>query len=233
MPPNKPKNHHAIIYTDREPLPEPHEIVTDEPSMGQSIRVIGNEPWNKMDPKSRVNFLKPYTVEHNVKVEDFGSVDPSDEWKLIAQYNSHWGIQGNEPLQPATRSRFYDKSTYGPAPSTRVPGYASSNVTPPPTATYNTNSTMYTSYNNIPPIDEHTTSGHQYQDPPANTYTNSSSAASPYTNSSNVAYTTSNNAAYHGSAVADDTYDTNPRSAHHRRSSSHRSERTYSTRRPH
>ncbi|CAO2654007.1 Nn.00g107400.m01.CDS01 [Neocucurbitaria sp. VM-36] len=231
VPPNKSKSHHAIIYTGQEPLPEPHEIVTDEPSMGQSIRVIGSELWNKMDSKSRVNFLKPYTVEHNVKVEHFGSVDPNDEWKLIAQFNSHWGIQGNEPLQPATRSRFYDRSTYGPAPSTRVPGYAGSNVTAPPAATYNTNSTMYSPYNNIPPIDEHTASGHQYQDTPANTYTNSRNADYPYTYSSNVAHTTSNNTAYDGSAVADETYDTNPRPAHHRRSSSHRSERNYSTRR--
>lgn len=124
MPPTKPKHHHAIIYTDEpEPLPLPSEQVLNEPPMGDSIRVIANSPSKKMDPKSRVNFAKPYTVEHNVKVEDFGRVDPNDEWKLIAQFNSHWGIPGSNALPPATRFSHRNSQVNETGPRSSAPSY--------------------------------------------------------------------------------------------------------------
>jgi hypothetical protein len=87
--------------------------------MGDPIRVIGTKQWdNKMDRMSRVNFLKIYTVEHNVKVDDFGYVDKGDEWKLITQFNYHWGIPGPGPLPPATRAPYPPRTD-----STTVPQY--------------------------------------------------------------------------------------------------------------
>lgn len=110
VPENKVKNHHAIMYTSDtppEPLPSERPRWAGELPMGDAIRVIGNKPWaNKMDSKSRVNFLKVYTVEHNVKVDDFGYVDKSDEWKLIAQFNFHWNIPGGDYLPPVTRPSY-------------------------------------------------------------------------------------------------------------------------------
>jgi hypothetical protein len=47
--------------------------------MGQPIPVMRKEPWNTMDPQSRVSFLKLYTVEHNIKVDDFGRAHINDE----------------------------------------------------------------------------------------------------------------------------------------------------------
>lgn len=107
IPKNKVKNHHAIMYTGDtppEPLPSERPRSAGELPMGDPIRVIGTKPFHsKMDPRSRVNFLKIYTVEHNVKVDDFGYVDKNDEWKLITQFNSHWKIRGDEYLPSATR----------------------------------------------------------------------------------------------------------------------------------
>lgn len=91
----------------------PHQLPSEFPQspnerpMGEPIRVIGHNAWDKMDPMSRVNFLKLYTVEHYVKVHPFGYVDPAHEWKLIAQFNSHWRIEGPGPLPPATRTSQY------------------------------------------------------------------------------------------------------------------------------
>lgn len=79
----------------------------NELPMGEAIRVIsdqGRDPWNsKMDPRSRVNLVKLYTIEHNVKVDIFGRVDREDEWKLISQFNSLWGRHGQPPLPPFDR----------------------------------------------------------------------------------------------------------------------------------
>ncbi|KAF2685720.1 hypothetical protein K458DRAFT_248088, partial [Lentithecium fluviatile CBS 122367] len=77
VPANKVKSHHAIMYTGDHPPPPlapeyprgPYEL-----GMGDPIRVIPYKPWERMNPVSRVNFTKLYTVEHNVKVHMFGYV---------------------------------------------------------------------------------------------------------------------------------------------------------------
>ncbi|KAF1832446.1 hypothetical protein BDW02DRAFT_483724, partial [Decorospora gaudefroyi] len=75
VPRNKEKRHHAIMYTgDVEPQPLPSEQIAGESSMGPSIPVISAAPYHTMDERSRVNFIKVYTVEHYVKTEDFGHV---------------------------------------------------------------------------------------------------------------------------------------------------------------
>jgi hypothetical protein len=103
----KVKSQHAIIYTgDTAPNPLPSEMPSnaDERPMGDPIRVIGTIPWdNKMNQMSRINFLKVYTIEHSVKVGDFGYVDYADEWKLTAQWNLHWGREGSDRLSAADR----------------------------------------------------------------------------------------------------------------------------------
>jgi hypothetical protein len=138
VPENKANGHHAIMYTGRDPPPPTFsEMAPTEPPMGEPIRVIGDKPWNTMDPMSRVNFLKLYTVEHNVKVEEFGKVDTNDEWKLMAQFKSHWGIDDAEVLPPAIYSRYCDGNTHGPTPSTRMSAYEGSSTAVPSQPTYN------------------------------------------------------------------------------------------------
>lgn len=241
VPPNKPKHHHAIIYTGScPPQSLPSEQVAGEPPMGEPIRVIGKNAWNKMDPMSRVNFAKPYTVEHNVKVEDFGSVDPDDEWKLIGQFNSLWHIPGNEALPPATKQRYYDGRTYGPEPATCSSAYPETRATSASQTAYTASSTTqptYASYG-MSPINEDTTPGHQtlYTSPnqcvpngyPPNVYTRNGYmpngyASNPYTP---IGYVPSDNRDHYPTTETDET-EIDSRPPYHRRSGSHRSDRSH------
>jgi len=61
------------------------------------IRVRQRTNAGKLDKMSRLNYIKIYTVEHNVKVYDFGQVDKNDEVHLIANFNAVWGISGGLP----------------------------------------------------------------------------------------------------------------------------------------
>jgi hypothetical protein len=67
--------------------------------MLSSIQVKQRDPREKMFPASRINFGKLYTVEHNVKVYDFGDVRRSSlsalvkQWKWVFDNN----LQGNAP----------------------------------------------------------------------------------------------------------------------------------------
>jgi hypothetical protein len=128
-----------------QPLPTELSSQPNELPMGQSIRVIpfnedNYKPWDqKMDPRSRVNFAKLYTVEHNVKVEQFGYVDPGDEWKLTAQFNNHWGRPGAELLPPTDKNSAYHplagnyptQGSFVPQGASSMSGYA-----PEPTSGY-------------------------------------------------------------------------------------------------
>ncbi|PSN72333.1 hypothetical protein BS50DRAFT_673127 [Corynespora cassiicola Philippines] len=114
---NKTRHHHAIMYTGHYP---PQPLPTEEPQrhnelpMGDPIRVIPDPSkphYKKMDPMSRVNFTKLYTVEYNVKVSGFGQVDLNDEHKLISQFNLQWNIL---PSQAYRTSNSYSYPT--PAP---------------------------------------------------------------------------------------------------------------------
>lgn len=84
---------HAIIYTGKEPAPDPNELPgVGENPMLQSIRVVSNKRTDIMDRMSRLDFNKIYTVEHNVKVYDFGWVHEDSRNLLRHQFNYVWGI---------------------------------------------------------------------------------------------------------------------------------------------
>jgi hypothetical protein len=172
----KVKSQHAIVYTgDTAPNPLPSEMPSNagERPMGDPIRVIGTIPWdNKMDQMSRINFLKVYTIEHNVKVGDFGYVDGADEWKLTAQWNLHWGREGSDRL-PAADRWAYSGAHSGPAHAA-PPAAAQDTTATAPVASgeaYNAaqsgSGTDWQSSQSMPPIREDATSGHQqsYQTP--------------------------------------------------------------------
>ncbi|KAI8937916.1 hypothetical protein NX059_005599 [Plenodomus lindquistii] len=104
VPAQKPKHHHAIMYTGpNAPSATPSELCVGEPGLGAPIRVTPTKRYGSMDPFSRVNFVKVYTVEHNVKVESFGYVDRDEEWKLITQFNSHWNLATTNTLPIASQ----------------------------------------------------------------------------------------------------------------------------------
>jgi hypothetical protein len=50
---------------------------------------------------SRLNYLKIYCVEHNVKVYDFGQVHEEYEQLLISNFNDAWGFRAGLPPVPS------------------------------------------------------------------------------------------------------------------------------------
>ena len=60
---------HAVIYTDSYPGLLEGESLDKKP-----LRVIPESPELKLDPASRINFGKVYTVEHNIKVKRLGKI---------------------------------------------------------------------------------------------------------------------------------------------------------------
>ena len=93
------KSEHAIIYsTKKPPAPRSDEAPcrlddgTIEPDMLEPIRVVPKYKTEELDPMSRVNFVRLYTVEHNTKVKEFGSVHRDYEYLLEGQFYQCWGL---------------------------------------------------------------------------------------------------------------------------------------------
>lgn len=58
--------------------------------MRDPLQVLPKRPGDKLDVMSRVNFRKVYTVEHNVKVYDFGHVHPGQIHQLESTFFTVW-----------------------------------------------------------------------------------------------------------------------------------------------
>lgn len=111
------KSEHAIIYTgERVPLPTMEERPKrdEEPMRPRAIRVVPDDPINKLDPMSRIDFAKVHTIQHNIKVKPYGTVHQHSEEPLLSQFGNVW--------QPhLTASRRPDATTTGqPESSTRA-----------------------------------------------------------------------------------------------------------------
>jgi len=113
------KSDHAIIFTGRPPAPEPlpneRARRNEEPMQAVPIRVDANDRTETLDRMSRVNFAKVYTIEHNVKVLDFGYVNQNSLPALESQFHAVWFNQSSrrqgsrsarepQPLQARSRA---------------------------------------------------------------------------------------------------------------------------------
>ncbi|KAL8905122.1 MAG: hypothetical protein Q9207_002823 [Kuettlingeria erythrocarpa] len=74
---------HAIIYTGGDP---PERLATEVGMNKTPIRVIPSRADEKLDPVSRVNMGKMFTVEWNTKVKDIGLLDKSSLVRLLAYW---------------------------------------------------------------------------------------------------------------------------------------------------
>jgi len=94
------KGHHAIIYTSKtEPTlgsGEEPNVTIGEQAMLDSIRVVSEKRSDTMHPMARVNFAKIFTVEHNVKVYNFGHVHPDWLHVLKHQFGRVWRITSSD-----------------------------------------------------------------------------------------------------------------------------------------
>ncbi|PQE23492.1 pfs domain protein [Rutstroemia sp. NJR-2017a BVV2] len=81
---------HTMIYTTEEP-PAPHSYIAEDGSLVQEqltkipIRVVREQPdaEGNLDPKSRLNYSKIYTVEHYVRVLNIGMVHNNSMTSLV------------------------------------------------------------------------------------------------------------------------------------------------------
>lgn len=86
------KCEHAIIYTGKTP-PEPHRSERarrGEDGLLLPIRVDPDDAAEKLDPWSRVDFGKVYSIEHNVKVRSLGKVNQASMKLLLYQFRRVW-----------------------------------------------------------------------------------------------------------------------------------------------
>jgi hypothetical protein len=65
---------------------EPNTL-TGELGMLGAVRVVPTKESYRMHPKARINYAKPYSVEHNLRVYDFGMVHKNYLTGLRAQYD--------------------------------------------------------------------------------------------------------------------------------------------------
>ncbi|PVH78963.1 hypothetical protein DL98DRAFT_421145, partial [Cadophora sp. DSE1049] len=62
---------HAVIYTDRRAGPK---LLKGEELTKAALRMEPDNESHKLDGKSRVNYAKVYTVEHNIPVQFIGAL---------------------------------------------------------------------------------------------------------------------------------------------------------------
>ena len=87
------KCEHAIIFTGKNaPSPHAKERPTREERglLPQPIRIDSDDPDQKLDATSRIDFGKVYTIEHNVKVCSMGKVNRLSEGPLLLQLKVVW-----------------------------------------------------------------------------------------------------------------------------------------------
>ncbi|TKA75900.1 hypothetical protein B0A55_07211 [Friedmanniomyces simplex] len=106
------KSEHAIIYTGRQP-PEPRaDELPNRTELGmrsRPIRLVPDQPTDKLDSMSRIDFGKAHTIQHNIKVKPLGMVHPSSMDALTSQFFAVWlkpsTILPRQALSPSHTSR--------------------------------------------------------------------------------------------------------------------------------
>lgn len=78
---------HAIVYVGDRPPPN----LSGEHTLSKPpIEMIPKNARHKLEPASRINYAKIYTVEHNVKVCFIGRIAQSSEKQLMTDFDNTW-----------------------------------------------------------------------------------------------------------------------------------------------
>jgi hypothetical protein len=85
------KGHHAIAFTGADVSTPDQSEQPNEGEAGMLPPIRVEATWaERLSPKSRINFRAPYTVQHNVKVFEFGNVHTDyrrrlkENWKRMS-----------------------------------------------------------------------------------------------------------------------------------------------------
>ena len=92
------KSDHGIVYTGKQP---PWALPTEAPVRGLggnmelgmrpvAIRVVADDPSEKLESTMRLDYGTIYTIQHNVKVKRFGKVHDNSMKALLAQFSAVW-----------------------------------------------------------------------------------------------------------------------------------------------
>lgn len=104
---NVTKSEHAIIYTGKSP---PAPMPSEEPVRGElgmrpdAIRVDPDDREDKLDPRSRIDFGKVHTIQHNIKVKSYGKVNDKSLQALIQQFQNCWLAPAVATISPIATS---------------------------------------------------------------------------------------------------------------------------------
>jgi hypothetical protein len=84
---------HGIVYPANEdrPLAAPGELLGRH-----ALGVVIDEPGETLDPMSRIDYGKVYTVQHNIKVMNVGRIDAAHMKYLKRDYNQSMGIESGD-----------------------------------------------------------------------------------------------------------------------------------------
>jgi hypothetical protein len=92
--------YYAVVYAQgSEPLFAPGEMMTKRP-----ISIVVENNLEKLDPMSRLNFGRVYTVEHNLKVSKVGRIAPEDMHALEANFLETIGATNQQPTLESTNA---------------------------------------------------------------------------------------------------------------------------------
>ena len=113
------KAEHGIVYTGKKaPSPLPSEL----PRRGEvgmqpiPIRIDPDDPTQKLQNESRINYGKVYTVEHNIKVHSVGMVNREALLALLGQFQQVWASSIGVPRGPLAPVREGQAESYAVAP---------------------------------------------------------------------------------------------------------------------
>ena len=87
------KSDHSIVYTGKQP---PRALPTEAPERGVlgmrpvAIRVVADDPSDRLESTMRLDYGTIYTIQHNVNVKPFGQVHDSSMKALLAQFSAVW-----------------------------------------------------------------------------------------------------------------------------------------------
>ena len=152
---------HAIVYSGK------NEVLEGEGKLPlqKPIRIETKDASQKLDPRSRLNYAKLYTVEHNVKVFFIGRVARSHEQEVIRAYNNAHPPLDPSPYehQPDTPDELFSHAE-GPEPTYPTVPTVPTVPMAIPTASYSSGAQQYSS-------SYATTNAYPYPGPGAQPYT--------------------------------------------------------------